>query len=207
MARFKSWLARCNWWGKPEYLAKPDALPQVTGNFLTCLRWDSNLDSGEKQLAFSDNALDRTTIRTGPLYMMRRAGRIYLRISIIVTYGMFVFCPFIIGFMHFILTIYYNLANRKNNISLMRLFSLIDFDLCPEHFENKLLWDAWRFFRHDIIFTQLTKVFYKWPPLTGAMIFLKRGSFLPELNIFRACGNWARSTKLLATRGLGPWKL
>ena len=43
-------------------------LPQVTGNILTCHGWDSNLDSGERQLAVSGNALDHTARRAGPQF-------------------------------------------------------------------------------------------------------------------------------------------
>ena len=40
-------------------------MPQVTGNF-ACPAWDSILESGERQLAVSGNALDHTAIRAGP---------------------------------------------------------------------------------------------------------------------------------------------
>ena len=39
---------------------------QFTGNFLTCSGKDSDLDSGERQLAVSGNALDHTIIMAGP---------------------------------------------------------------------------------------------------------------------------------------------
>ena len=45
---------------------KTTAQPQVTGNFLTCPGRDSKSDSGERELAVSDNALDHTVIRAGP---------------------------------------------------------------------------------------------------------------------------------------------
>ena len=54
----KSWLTSYNWWRKLEYLVNTTAEPQVTGNFLTCPRWNSNPDSGERRLAVSGNALD-----------------------------------------------------------------------------------------------------------------------------------------------------
>ena len=40
--------------------------PKVTGNFLTCPRWDSNPDRGERQLVVGHNGLDHTAIRAGP---------------------------------------------------------------------------------------------------------------------------------------------
>ena len=46
---------------------KTTAQPQLTGNFLACPGWDSNLGCGERQLAVSGNALDHTAIRAGPL--------------------------------------------------------------------------------------------------------------------------------------------
>ena len=44
---------------------KSTAEPQVTGNFLTCPGWDSNPESGERQLAVSGNALDHSANRVG----------------------------------------------------------------------------------------------------------------------------------------------
>ena len=64
--QFKTQLASCNGWRKPENLAKTIALPKVIGNFPTCSGWDLNLDSGERQLAVSGNALDQKAIRAGP---------------------------------------------------------------------------------------------------------------------------------------------
>ena len=51
---------------KPEYPANTTALPQVTGNFLTYHGWDTNPDSGERQLAVSGNALDHRAIGAVP---------------------------------------------------------------------------------------------------------------------------------------------
>ena len=41
---------------------------QVTGNFLTCHGRDSNLGSGERQLAIGGNALGHTAISVGSEY-------------------------------------------------------------------------------------------------------------------------------------------
>ena len=37
--------------------------PQVTGNFLSSPGWDSNIGSGERQLAVSGNSLDHMAMR------------------------------------------------------------------------------------------------------------------------------------------------
>ena len=42
---------------------------QVTVNILTCPGWDSNQDSGERQLAVSGNTRDHTAIRAGPWWL------------------------------------------------------------------------------------------------------------------------------------------
>ena len=47
-------------------LCEKRRLTQVSGNFLTCRGQDSNPDSGERQLAVSGNASDRTAIGAGP---------------------------------------------------------------------------------------------------------------------------------------------
>ena len=49
--------------GVGNWDTRRNPLPQVTGNFLTCPRLNSTLDSGERQLAVSGNTLDHTAIR------------------------------------------------------------------------------------------------------------------------------------------------
>ena len=50
----KPWLASCNCWRKPEYPLRTITKPHVTGIFLTFPGWNSNTDSGERQLAVSE---------------------------------------------------------------------------------------------------------------------------------------------------------
>ena len=42
-------------------------LTQVTGNFPTCPSWNSSPGCGERHLAVSDNALNQSANRTGPV--------------------------------------------------------------------------------------------------------------------------------------------
>ena len=57
---------------------------KFTGNCrLTCPRWDSNLDSGERQLAVSGSALDHVAVRTGPkVYCINLLGELEQSIQI-----------------------------------------------------------------------------------------------------------------------------
>ena len=47
-------------WSKP---GKTTAQVQVTGNYLTCPKWGSDLGSNEKEQAVSGNAIDHPTIK------------------------------------------------------------------------------------------------------------------------------------------------
>ena len=53
--------------GKRSSRQKTTTCPQITDNFLTCLGRDSNPGINERQLTFSGNASDRTTIGAGPI--------------------------------------------------------------------------------------------------------------------------------------------
>ena len=48
--------------GNPEYPAKTNTKPQVTGNILTCPGQDSKAGYRKRQQAVSSNALDHLTI-------------------------------------------------------------------------------------------------------------------------------------------------